>query len=220
MIKTSDGKYKVSVILTVMNREKTILRALKSLAAQSFKNYEAIIIDDGSTDKSAEIILKFIRKYDNYIYLYHSNRGFPLSLNTGIKISAGDYITSLDSDDEYSENHLLNRINFFKKYKNIDLIHSPAELIGKEKDMYVPDARNKSKLIHLNECIIGATIFGKKEVFEKLNGYKNIYGQDFDFINRAKKVFNVSKFNDATYKYYRNSGDSIISKLKRTLKHN
>ncbi|MBX7045152.1 MAG: hypothetical protein K1X86_04865 [Ignavibacteria bacterium] len=96
------------------------------------------------------------------------------------------------------------------------MIHSPAKLIGKEKDMYLPDARNKNKLIHINDCIIGATLFGKREVFIKLKGFKDKYSADSDFYDRAiKEGYMTAKLEIPSYVYYRNLPDSVTNKLKK-----
>ena len=97
---------------------------------------------------------------------------------------------------------------------NMDTGETRLHFIGKEENMYVPDARNTKKLIHLKDCIIGATIFCKREVFLKLDGFKDKYSYDSEFVNRASKQFNIVKFNVETYIYYRDSKDSIITNLK------
>ncbi len=207
----------VSIIIAVYNRKRTFFRALDSVLNQSFQNYEIIVIDDGSEDKFHNRLFKLL-KFDYRIkYIRHSNRKTPLSLNTGLKIATGKYITFLDSDDEYEKDHIAQRIDFFKTNKKIDLIHSPAILVGNSEDMFVPDARNKKKLIHLNDCVLGATLFGKSEVFRELEGFKNIYSYDSDFVKRAEKRYNVLKFDSKTYIYYRNSKDSILTNLKNRI---
>lgn len=207
-------KYTVSVILATYNRKKYLSRAIKSLLNQSYKNFEVIIVDDGSHDNSEKIIFPYLKKHSNFKYIRHSNRKNPLSVNSGFLLASGKYITLLDSDDEYGKNHLKDRVEFMKKSK-ADLLHSPAKLIGKEEDMYLPDARNKKKLIHINDCIIGATLFGKREVFLKLNGFKNKYSADSDFYNRVVKAgYKVIKFDNPSYIYYRNLSDSVTNKLK------
>jgi len=121
----------------------------------------------------------------------------------------------LDSDDEYEHSHLKLRVDFMNKNKKIDLLHSPAKLIGKEEDMYLPDARNKNKLIHINECVIGATFFGKREVFLNLKGFKDKYSADSDFYKRAIQAgYKVENLDSPTYIYYRNLPDSVTNKLK------
>lgn len=215
LMNIEQNKYTVSVIVTTYNRKKYLPRALDSILKQSYKNYEVIIIDDGSTDESEKIIFPYLKKYPDFKYIRHSNRKNPLSVNSGFLLSSGKYITLLDSDDEYEKNHLQSRVDFLKKNPKIDLIHSPAKLIGDEKDMYLPDARNKKKLIHINDCVIGATLFGKREVFIKLEGFKDKYSADSDFYNRAiKNNFVIKKFDEPTYIYYRNLSDSVTNKLK------
>ncbi|MBS1515709.1 MAG: glycosyltransferase family 2 protein [Bacteroidetes bacterium] len=215
-MKIENQKYGVSVIVTTYNRKKFLKRALDSLLKQSFKNFEVIIIDDGSKDDSEKIIFKYLKDNSNFRYLRHSNRKNPLSVNSGILLATGRYITLLDSDDEYKKDHLNIRVEFMKKNPTIDLIHSPAKLIGKEKDMYLPDARNKNKLIHINDCIIGATLFGKREVFTKLKGFKDKYSADSDFYDRAiKKGYMTAKLEIPSYVYYRNLPDSVTNKLKK-----
>ena len=208
------NKFKVSVIITVFNRKKIFLRAINSLLLQTYKNFETIIVDDGSTDGFENIIFPILKKCSNFKYIRHSNRHTALSLNTGLKIAGGEYITFLDSDDEYKKEHLEKRVKYLEKNKNIDILYSNAELIGTEENMYVPDARNKNKLIHLNNCIIGATFFGKKKVFDELIGFKNVYSYDSEFFRRAIEYYNVVKFEMPTYKYYRDSKDSVLTKLK------
>lgn len=215
---TGKKKYKVSVIITLYNRKKYIKRAIDSVLLQSFKNFEIIIVDDGSTDKPEKIVFPFLEENKNITYIKHSNRGPALTLNAGIKISTGEFITFLDSDDEYKKDHLKKRIQYLAKNSKVDLAYSSAEVIGNKKDMYVPDARNKNKLIHLDECIIGGTFFGKRNVFEKLGGFKDIYAYDFDFYNRAKGKFNIVKLDLPTYIYHRDTPDSLLTTLKKKRK--
>ena len=208
----------VSIIIPVYNRKKLLTRAVESVLSQTFQNFELLIIDDGSTDDSYRNIFKLI-DYDYRIkYLRHFNRKTPLSLNAGINLSSGKFITFLDSDDEYSLNHIEQRVKLFSKNKDLELIYSGAMLIGSEEDMYVPDARNPKKLIHLDKCVIGATLFGKEYVFRQLGGFRNVYSYDSDFVRRAKRKFSVGKFDSATYIYRRDSKDSVLTQLKKSIK--
>lgn len=204
----------VSIIIPVYNRKKLFFRAYNSVINQSYDDFELIVVDDGSNDSFYKNLFK-IMKFDYRVkYIRHTNRGTALTLNTGIRIALGKYITFLDSDDEYSKEHISKRVKYMNRNKKVDIIHSSAILIGKEEDMYVPDVRNKNKLIHLKECVLGATIFGKNGAFFKLNGFRNIFSYDSDFIKRAEKVFHVKKVDFMTYFYYRDTNDSVLTKLK------
>lgn len=207
-------KNTISVIITVYNRKKLILRALESVMNQTYDGYEIIIVDDGSTDNVEKLIFPFLKVYSNIIYCRQPNNGNAESLNTGLALSKGKYITFLDSDDSFEKEHLEIRLNYFKKNPEVDLIYSTAKILGNEKDFFVPDARNKKRLIHLNECIIGATFFGKREVFLTLKGFRDIYSHDYNFYKKAIKFYNVCKIDSPTYIYYRNQKNSIINTLK------
>ncbi|MCL5031457.1 MAG: glycosyltransferase family 2 protein [Bacteroidetes bacterium] len=201
--------YKVSVILTVYNRESYLKRSIDSLLRQSLKEWELIAIDDGSEDNSFQILTENYSKYSNIKIMQQENIKLPLSRNKGIKNATGKYITFLDSDDEYEKDHLLIRYQFLEKYPEIDLIHGGVNIIG---DEYVRDKNNPQKLIHLSQCTVGATFFGKRKVFLNLNGFRNIdYSEDSEFLERAEKYFKVEKVNFNTYKYHRDAPNSITN---------
>ncbi|KAA0211669.1 MAG: glycosyltransferase family A protein [Ignavibacteriaceae bacterium] len=214
----SKVKFKVSIILPVFNRKDIVKRSIGSVLNQTFENFELIIVDDGSNDGGSDSLLKLVN--DRIRYIKHSNRSTPLSLNTGISISSGEYITFIDSDDEYKTTHLEQRVRFMTDNPDIDLIHSSAKFIGSTDDMYVPDKNDTTKLIHISKCIIGATIFAKRKVFNRLQGFRNVYSYDSEFVDRAQKYFKVKKILSDTYLYYRNSSDSVLNKLKKLQRGN
>ncbi|MFA5405033.1 MAG: glycosyltransferase family A protein [Ignavibacteria bacterium] len=215
-MKLTDKKVIVSVIITVFNRKDKILRAINSVLNQTFEHFEIIIVDDGSTDRVENILFPLLKKYDNIKYLRHSNRNTAYSLNSGIQIAEGEYITFLDSDDEYEKDHLDLRTFYFHKNPDVDLIHTTCKFIGKKDDLLVPDVRDQKRLIHLNKCIIGATFFGKKKAYG-FKGFKNCYGYDYEFYNRIKAKFNVKKLDIPTYIYHRESKDSVLTKMKNKM---
>ncbi len=200
---------KISVILTVYNREEYLERCINSLLNQSCTDWELIAVDDGSTDNSYKILLDYQRENQNINLIKQKNQKLPLSRNRGIGAALGKYITFLDSDDEYGKDHLAKRIQFMKAHPDIDLIHGGFKVIG---DEYVRDKENPDKFIHLSECTVGGTFFGKRNVFLELNGFKNIeYSEDSDFLERAQKKFKVTKVHFQTYLYHRDSPDSITN---------
>ena len=205
----------VSIILPVYNRKDILKRTLDSLLKQTFKNYELIIVDDGSEDKIEETIFPYLKKYQNFKYFRHSNRGLALSRNIGILIAQGIYITFIDSDDEYKVNHLKKMVNFIRNNPDVDFIHSFPDIVSDEKDVWLPSAIDKTKLIHVNDCVYGGTFFAKREVFISLGGFKDIYlGGDYDFYRRLVGKFKICKLNEKTYIYYRNIKNSICNDVK------
>lgn len=207
------NKTKVAVIMAVYNTPFDIVkRAIDSVLNQTFQDFELLIIDDGSTNDSRKLILKYAIKHDNKIsYLRHRNRSQSESINRGILLTNSEYITVIDADDEYKPNHLELCLS---KIKSLDLIASTTEtIVTNESDYYVPDRFNPSSLIHVDDCILFATLFGKKEVFTSLN-FIDMYAADAHFYECAEKLYFVEKLDLRTYIYYRNNPNSISAKVK------
>jgi glycosyltransferase involved in cell wall biosynthesis len=202
-----------SVIITTFNRENLLSRSLTSLLKQNFSDWEAIFVDDGSRDNTFEVIKPIVLEHNNIKYIFQKNQGLPNARNTGISLSQGRYITFLDSDDEYKQNHLSSRFRILQENPDIDLLHGGVEIIG---DAYVPDKNNPSQLIHLDDCMIGGTFFIKRELFQKIGYFRQIdYADDTDFIERALKGnFNIVKTDITTYIYHRDTPDSMCNILK------
>ena len=199
----------VSIVLAIYNRQKYLQRCIESIISQKFKEWKLIAIDDGSEDDSYNILQDYASLYNNIFTLRQENKKLAISRNRGINLSTTEYLTFIDSDDEYAKDHLEQRVKFMKSNPHIDLIHGGTKIIGNE---FVRDKDNPDKFIHLSKCTIGGTFFGKTEVFKKLNGFRNIsYSEDSDFLERAEKLFSVRKVNFETYIYHRESEDSITN---------
>ena len=85
----------ISVIIPVYNGEKYISECIESVLKQTFRDFEIIVINDGSTDNTAEIC----RKFKNIRYFYQENKGVSKAREKGLQVSKGEYITFIDSDD-------------------------------------------------------------------------------------------------------------------------
>lgn len=204
-----EKQFEVSIILPVYNRAKYLNRCIDSVLNQSYKNWELIGIDDGSEDNSFEVLGNYQKANNNIKIFKQKNMKLPLTRNRGIKESSGKFITFLDSDDEYAKDHLLKRIEYMNEHPKVDLIHGGVKIIG---DEYVRDKNNPKEFIHLSQCTIGATFFGKRHVFLQLNGFKNLsYSEDSEFLERAKNKFIIDKVNFNTYRYYRDAPNSITN---------
>jgi glycosyltransferase involved in cell wall biosynthesis len=206
-------KNKVAVIMSVYNTPFNIVkRAIDSVLNQTFQDFELLVIDDGSTNDSHKLILEYAIENESKItYLRHKNCSQSESINRGIVLTNSEYITVIDSDDEYKSNHLELCIS---EIKSLDLIASTTEtIVNDESDYFVPDRFNPNEMVHVDDCILFATLFGKKEVFTNLN-FLNMYGADAHFYECAEKLYFVEKLDLRTYIYYRNNPNSISAKVK------
>jgi glycosyltransferase involved in cell wall biosynthesis len=205
---------KVSVLMTVFNTHFSYTkRAIDSVLKQDFQDFELIIIDDGSTENNRESLLEYVEKNEDKIsYIRHSNRGQSESINRGVLYSLGEYITIIDSDDEYKPNHLSSCL---REIKDLDLICSTSEtIVDTDNDYYVPDKNDQSKLIHLDEVTLFGTLFGRKKVFTSID-FKTGFAADADFYEQATNLFRVKKLDLRTYVYHRNIPNSICATIKK-----
>lgn len=100
---------KISIVVPVYNVEKYISECIESLLSQSYKDFEIILVDDGSTDASGDICDKFANENSCITVIHKNNQGLGLARNTGIEVANGEYITFIDSDD-YVDNDLLKEL--------------------------------------------------------------------------------------------------------------
>ena len=205
---------KISVLMAVYNTNFIyVKRAIDSVLQQDFQDFELIIIDDGSKEIGREKLMQYATKNEDKIsYIRHSNRGQSESINRGISYSVGEYITIIDSDDEYKPNHLSACLG---AVSNLDLICSTTEtVVDSDNDYYVPDKNDQTKLIHLDNVILFGTLFGLKKVFTSIQ-FKNGFAADADFYEKASAQFQVKKLDLRTYIYHRNIPGSICATIKK-----
>ncbi len=108
----------VTCIIPAFNREKYIAEAIDSVLDQTYGNIEIIVIDDGSTDNTSEIVKSFNSKVK---YFYQPNSGASAARNSGILKAAGDFISFLDSDDLWEKNKISLQMECFKNNPGIDI---------------------------------------------------------------------------------------------------
>ena len=174
---------KVSVIIPTYNRSHFIKDALESVLAQSYQDFELIIIDDGSTDNTSEILADYS---DRLQYIYQKNQGRSVARNLGVKKAKGHYIAFLDSDDLWLSNKLEKQIQFLETNSQISLVHCFTAVVD-ENRKHCDELTKFHKIHHQRsfkrgydyedislECIMFTScIIVKRDIFLKLGGFDN-----------------------------------------------
>ena len=111
----------VSIIVTCYNQEYYIRQALESILSQTYTNWECIVIDDGSTDDSANVIRKFIKADKRFLYFHQPNAGVSNARNTGFALAKGEYINFLDGDDTFLPEKLALQMRVFEDNPEVDI---------------------------------------------------------------------------------------------------
>ena len=117
------SEIQVSIVIPLYNKSQWILQTLMSVANQTYKNWECIIVDDGSSDESLELVKKFALENQGEWRIYsQSNSGQAVARNFGISLARGKYIALLDADDLWFPNKLTKQIDYLEKNKDVDVI--------------------------------------------------------------------------------------------------
>jgi len=197
-----------SVIMCTYQRAALIPRAIDSLLAQTETDWELLVVDDGSTDDTEHIVQKYGAMDRRIRYIRQDHGGSARARNTGIDVAQGLFVTFLDSDDEYSLDHLASRRTMLLSHPSIQLLHGGVTIIG---DEYVIDKNDPSVKIHLSECVVGGTFIVRRSVFQDIGGFDLVpYAEDALFFERAStKGIAIAQTDHPTYIYHRDSPDAL-----------
>jgi glycosyltransferase involved in cell wall biosynthesis len=175
----------VSIIIPTFNRSQLLVRAITSVINQKYTNWELIIVDDGSTDETKEVVEKF-QEVTKISYFKIENSGVSAARNHGIKLALGEWVAFLDSDDEWLPNKLSLQVEEVLK-NNFRLIHGNEIWIRNGKRVNQKKIHEKSggeifkQCLHL--CLISpSAVIIKKELLEEHNGFNEelIVCEDYD----------------------------------------
>jgi glycosyltransferase involved in cell wall biosynthesis len=126
----SDSAPVVSVVMPVYNSEQYLRAAVESILAQTFRDFELIAVDDGSTDGSASILADYHHQDGRILILTHSqNQGIVSALNRGLKIASGKYIARMDADDISSPERFERQVEFLESYPQVGILGTEAIFI-------------------------------------------------------------------------------------------
>lgn len=207
----------ISIIMPVYNSEKFIEKSIKSVLNQDYNNWELLIIDDCSTDKSSKIISTYSNKYKRIKHFKNEqNKGVSKSRNFGIKNAKGDYIAFLDSDDIWYNDKLSKQINFMKN-NNYVFTFTAYEIIdenGKQKNKIIKASKeiNYKKLLKGNN--IGCfTVMIDKKIMENFL-MPEIHHEDYaTWLKILKKNYKAHGLNKILGAYRKREGSLSSNKV-------
>lgn len=125
-------KPKVSVIIPTYNRSDLLRNAVKSVQSQTLENWEAIVVDDGSTDDTKAVTAELIKSDPRIKYLYEENAGQGAARNKGLEVATGEYIAFLDSDDVYLNHNLEKKIAILDSRKELLIVNGRSWVVEYE----------------------------------------------------------------------------------------
>jgi glycosyltransferase involved in cell wall biosynthesis len=181
---------RVSIIIPTFNCARFLGQALQSVFEQTYADYEIVVVDDGSTDGTRELLAPLS---DKIHYVYQSNRGLPSARNVGVSKSSGEFLAYLDADDKWYPRKLEHQVAFMDVHPECGLVHSDLTLMDEDDRLIFPDWYRKSKGSHANgfcvmellqECFIQVpTVIERRICFDRVGGFDERFRRLEDYLH-------------------------------------
>ena len=225
-----------SVIIPIYNAENTLQRCLDSIKYQTFNDFEVLMINDGSMDSSEDLCKSYQKNDSRFRYIYQDNSGVSEARNKGIMEASGEFITFIDSDDEYLSDYLQSFYDMIINYPDCDnywcgfkYMSDNADVNGKEviySDNEKISFLDRKKIMYLHEKNLEASpvnkAYRRKIIIDnKLSMRKDLsLGEDlifnYDYLNASENGL-ILIINDTKYLYYCFSDESLNHKYRANL---
>ncbi|HID92549.1 MAG TPA: glycosyltransferase [bacterium (Candidatus Stahlbacteria)] len=222
IIYTGKEKYDklVSVIIPVFNRENFISYAIESVLNQTLEDFELICVDNGSTDKTKDIIRAYMQR-DNRVRLIENYLNIiGYSLNLGVKAARGKYIAQLDSDDEYYPRTLELMVKHLETHPKCGLAISYYEVMDangqtlKEFGIIKHLEYDRNNILRVDGA--GAVRVWRKKVIEEFGGFDDKifgdYGEDYDLVLKVSEKYDIDRVHEVLYRYRRHPDNTDVKR--------
>ena len=210
----------ISVVMSVFNGKRYLRQAVDSILNQTENDFEFIIINDGSSDGSRELLESY-RRADSRVRLVHqSNRGLIESLNRGCGLARARYIARMDADDVALPDRLRRQIDFMNTNPSVALLGGAAEFIDSSGKV-VATSRPPTKNEQIQEALIDQSVFihpttvFRRDVFIALGGYRRIvHAEDYDLWLRFAERSKVANLNEVVLRYRLHAGQVSVRRCR------
>ena len=212
----------LSIIVPIYNSEKYLGACINSILSQQYKDFELILVNDGSTDNSANICNNYAKQDSRIVVILKNNGGQSSARNAGIEISKGEYITFVDSDDAIEENTYLNNILILESKPDVDIVQFPCI---KRYGSNNPELMYKNKLLisgsealyqaWLQKKVISNYVWNKifrRHVFQRTRFREGMYYEDRHLMSEIFEDVDSIYLSDTGLYYYYERDGQVTSK--------
>lgn len=189
---------RVSVVLTAHNEEGVIAEAISSIVAQTFSDFELVVVDDGSTDRTVEIVERF--RDPRLRVIRQMNTGQPVAMNSGIRAAAGDLIARHDADDLSLPQRFSRQVAFLDAHPEIALVGTGAVMRDAQSRDRPFRALTTSRQIRLalawGNPIVHTSVMMRRSALEAVGAYTDMQFEDYDLWIRMAESFPLANLPD------------------------
>lgn len=225
-----------SVVIPSYNHARFINRCINSVLDQSLQDWELIVIDDGSSDNSNEIIADYALQDDRIRHVKQTNQGAHAAINRGLAMARGDFLTILNSDDEFSSDRFANCLRVFAAEPDLGLVSSWIDVIDAENNSLGvkmgwenmepwPIANKAASFAGTDDYALNALMSNfvsttsnmvfRRELYELVGGMRNLrFAHDWDFLLRACAAFKCKSIPEPLMRYRIHGNNTISSNRK------
>lgn len=169
---------KVSVIIPCYNQESYLKDAILSIVRQSYQNWEIIIVNDGSTDNSAEVAKELAATDPRILYISQDNQGVSAARNKGIKVSRGKYILPLDGDDTIEKDYIVRAVEYLEEHPKCVCFYCRANMFGRVNQPWDITYTDYDHLL-INNAIFCSSVYRRTD-FDRIGGYDETFRHGYE----------------------------------------
>jgi len=216
-----DATRRVSIVLPVYNQAYYLSAAMDGVFAQTYGNFELIVVNDGSTDTTAAVLADYQRRH-SFTVIEQKNQGLPRALNAGFAHARGHYLTWISSDNIMLPEMLAVLVDALNKDPSLGLVYADRYLMdeeGRTLGRFNTPNYDPYLLLHVN--LVHCCFLYRRECMERVGGYdpQFIYGEDWEYWIRISQYYRMKRVPQALY-HYRLHSNSMTSELVRGTAHN
>jgi hypothetical protein len=213
----------VSIVMSVLNGDRFLSEAVDSILSQTCSEFEFIIINDGSTDKTAALLDSY-RSTDDRIRVYHQdNLGLVESLNRGCALASAKYIARMDADDVARPDRLERQVEFLERQPSLALVGGAIVFINsagvplRTHHQPISDGEIKASLFRNGGAFWHPTVLMRTEAFRSVGGYRKVVtaAEDYDLWLRMAEKFELANLRDVVLKYRIHPSQVSIRKARQ-----
>ena len=219
----------VSIILPTYNRAAKLAASINSCLAQTHANLEIIVVDDGSTDDTHDVVQRFARRDSRVRYIRQQNAKLPTALNTGHRMSTGDYLTWTSDDNRYEPVAIALMVECLETQRDFGMVYCDMEKMGPDGASLGPYDLLDPEELPNNSCV-GACFLYRRAVYETVGEYSvdTFLAEDYDYWLRIHAKFRIRHLKGVRpYRYgchpesltSRRQGDVIVQTAKVRCRH-
>lgn len=218
----------ISVVMPVYNGERYVAEAVESVLAQTLRDFEFLIFDDGSTDRSLQILRSYSDEDDRIHLFSMQHRGYAAWLNEGIRVARGQFIARMDADDVSLETRFAEQFNYMKEHPiclavgcDALVIDSQGNTLGVLRQEAEPRLIEKRLLEGTHGVLIHPSCLMRREALCTIGGYREKYEpiEDFDLWFRLLEFGQLANLPKALFKYRLNPTSVSATRFRKQQHH-